>query len=102
MPTAVPWRGSQNETGDDPGRRKPNEETDGASSPTRACPCSAQKLTRKRKGGSSAKTRERNTATRTRSKGGGALHERAQTKKSTAVAHDSRRRQRPAVCFTES
>jgi hypothetical protein len=57
--SVVPWRGSQNETGDASGRRKPNKETDGA------------------------------------------LRERAQTKKSTAVAHDSRGRPRPAVSFTE-
>jgi hypothetical protein len=81
----------EHETGDGPGRRKPNEETGGASSPTEACPRSAQKLTRKRKGGSSAKTSEKNTATRTRNNGGSALRERARTKKSTAVVHDSRR-----------
>jgi hypothetical protein len=89
----------EHEIGDGPGRRKPNEETDGASSPTEACPRSAQKLTRKRRGGSSAKTRERNTAMRTRSQGGGALHERKRkcNRKKNRVSGGEKKISRPEL-----
>jgi hypothetical protein len=54
----------EQKTGDESGRRKPNEGTGGASSPTEACPRTARKLTRKRDSGSSAKTSARRTRQR--------------------------------------